>query len=111
MFSRSQFNKRLSLSGTEMKMCLVLWDRFIRVQWFIYIDQQMVVTCVWPVDAGWRNTHARETKLHPKRIGDGVTVLRADDVDNGIRRGSDLSQRDGKAADYQGDKKLGPTEN
>ena len=30
---------------------------------------------------------------------------------NGIRRRSGLSQRDGKAADYQGDKKLGPTEN
>ena len=78
MFSRSQFNKRLSLSGTKMKMCLVLWDRFIRVQWFIYIDQQMVVTCVWPVDAGWRNAHARETKQHLKRIGDSVSIFWAD---------------------------------
>ena len=32
MFSGGQFNKRLSLSGTEMKMFLILWDRFIRVQ-------------------------------------------------------------------------------
>ena len=47
MFTRRQFNKRLSLSGTEMKMCLVLWDRLIRVQWFIRIDQQMVVTGIW----------------------------------------------------------------
>jgi hypothetical protein len=35
------------LSGTEMKMCLVLWDRLIRVQWFIRINQQMVVTGIW----------------------------------------------------------------
>ena len=65
MFSRRQFNKRLSFSGAEMKMVLVLWDRFILVQFLNYIDQQMLVTCVWRVDAGGRNTHARETKLHP----------------------------------------------
>jgi hypothetical protein len=27
VFSRRQFNKRLGLSGAEMKMFLVLWDR------------------------------------------------------------------------------------
>ena len=106
MFARRQFNKRLSLSGTEMKMCLVLWDWLVRVQWFIYVDQQMVVTCVWLVDAGRRNSHARETKLHPEGIGDGVTILRADDIDRGIGRSGGLSQSDGKAADYQDDKKL-----
>ena len=92
-----------------MKMVLVLWDRFIWVQFLIYIDQQMLVTCVWRVDAGGRNTHARETKLHPKRTGDGVTVLRADDIDKGIGRASGLSQCNGKAADYQDDKEPNPT--
>ena len=32
VFSRRQFNTRLGLSGAEMKMFLVLWDRFIRIQ-------------------------------------------------------------------------------
>jgi len=109
VLSRRQFNKRLSLSGTEMKMILVLWDRFIRVQCLIYIDHQMVVTCVWRVDAGGRDAHARETKLHPKRTSDGITVLRADDIDKGIRRASGLSRRNGKAADYKDDKELDPT--
>src|SRR5271166_1932232 len=71
----------------------------------------MVVTCVWRVDAGGCNTHARETKLHPKRTGDGVTVLRVDDIDKGIRRASGLSRRDAKAADYEDDKELDPTAN
>ena len=39
----------------------------------------MVVTCVWLVDAGRRDSHARETKLHPEGIGDGVTIFWTDD--------------------------------
>ena len=59
------------------------------------------------VDTGRRNPHAGQTKLHLKRIGDGVAILRADDIDRGIGRGSGLSQRDAKASDYQDDEKLG----
>src|SRR6516164_3485405 len=71
----------------------------------------MMVTCVCRVDAGGRNTHARETKLHPKRTGDGVTVLRADDVDKGVRRASGLSRCDGEAAECQDEKEFDPTAN
>ena len=45
----------------------------------------MVVTCVWLVDAGRRDSHARETKLHPEGIGDGVTIFWTDDIHRGIR--------------------------
>ena len=107
MLARWQFNNRLSLTSAEMKMSLVLWDRLVRVEGVIYVDQQMVVTSVRFVDTGRRNPHAGETKLHLKRIGDGVAILRADDIDRGIGRGSGLCQRDAKATDYQDDEKLG----
>jgi hypothetical protein len=55
------------------------------------------------VDTGGRNTHAREAKLHPERTDDGITVLRADDLDPGVRRASGLSRRNAEAADYQDD--------
>src|SRR5579863_9873235 len=66
----------------------------------------MVVARVWALDAGWRYTHAREAKLDPKRTGDGVTVLGADDVDQGIRRAGGLSQCNSQAADHQDDAEL-----
>jgi hypothetical protein len=46
----------------------------------------MMVTGVRFVDTGRRNPHAGETKLHLKRIGDGVAILRADDIDRGVGR-------------------------
>src|ERR1700688_1230169 len=91
VLARSQFNVRLSLAGAEMKMSLVLWDRLARIERFVHVNQQMVVTCVRLVDAGPRNPPARQTELHLERIGDGITVLRADDIHGGIGRGSGLS--------------------
>ena len=38
MLAWRQFNERLSLSCTEMKMCFVLWDWLVRIQRFIYVD-------------------------------------------------------------------------
>src|SRR5271169_1731230 len=110
MLARWQFNKRLSLTSAEMKMSLILWDWLVRVEGVICVDQQMMVTGVRFVDTGRRNPHAGETKLHLKRIGDGVAILRADDIDRGVGRGSVLCQRDAKATDCQDDEKLGPTE-
>ena len=71
----------------------------------------MVVARVWRLDAGGRYAHAREAKLDPKRTGDGVTVLGADDVDQGIRRAGGLSQCNGEAADHQDDEELDPAAN
>ena len=38
VFAWRQFNKRFSLSCTEMKMCFVLWDWLVQVKRFIYVD-------------------------------------------------------------------------
>jgi hypothetical protein len=46
-----------------------------------------------------------------KGLTTGITVLRADDLDPGVRRASGLSRRNAEAADYQDDEKLHPTAN
>ena len=91
MLAQWQFNNRLSLSSAEMKMSPILWDWLVRVEGVICVDQQMMVTGVRFVDTGRRNPHAGETKLHLKRIGDGVAILRADDIDRGVGRGISAS--------------------
>src|SRR6185437_15109146 len=53
----------------------------------------MVVTGFRPVNAGWCNTHARETKQDLKRIGDSVSVRWTYDIYRGIRRSGGLSKR------------------
>src|SRR5271168_5312723 len=85
VFSGRQFNKRLGLPGAEMKMLLVLRDRFIRVERLISVDQEMVVAGVRRLDSRGRDAHAREAELHPERTGDDIAVLRADDINHGTR--------------------------
>ena len=62
------------------------------------------------VDTGGRNPCQRG-QTDPERTDDGITVLRADDLDPGVRRASGLSRRNAEAADYQDDEKLHPTAN
>ena len=47
VFAGWQFNTRFGLPGAEMKMLFVLWDRLVWVKWFVYVDQQMMMTAVW----------------------------------------------------------------
>jgi hypothetical protein len=70
----------------------------------------MMVTRVRFVHTGRRNPHAGQAELHLERIGDGIAILRANDIDRGIGRGRGLSQRHAKAGDYQDDEKRGPAE-
>ncbi len=70
----------------------------------------MVVTRVSRADARAQHPCQRD-QTAPHRTGDGVTVVRADDMDNGIRRAGGLSLRNGEAADCQDDQELEPTAN
>jgi hypothetical protein len=88
VFSGRQFNKRLGLPGAEMKMLLVLRDRFIRVQRLIGVDQEMVVAGVRRLDSRGRDAHAREAELHPERTGDDIAVLRANATPAAASRGN-----------------------
>jgi len=41
-----QLEACLGLACSEMKMGFVLWDRFVRIKWFVHVDQQMMMAAV-----------------------------------------------------------------
>jgi hypothetical protein len=79
-----QFNMRLSLSGAEMKMCLVLGNRFVWVKRFVYVDQQMVVTAVWGVATRLGDAHVAKAKAAPKGALYSRAVSRPDNIEKGV---------------------------
>ena len=79
-----QFNTCFSLPGTEMKMCLVLWDRLVWVDRFIYVDQQMMMTAVWGSAARLGNTHVAKAKPAPKRTFHSRAIRRPNNIEKGV---------------------------
>jgi hypothetical protein len=90
-----QFNMSLSLPGAEMKMCLVLGNRFVWVKRFVYVDQQMVVTAVWGIAARLGDAHVSKAKPAPKRTFYRGAVGRPNNVEKSVSgRVRSLSVRD-----------------
>ena len=79
-----QFNTCLSLPRAEVKMCLVLWDRLVWVKWFIYVDQQMMMTAVWGITARLGNTHVAKAKPAPKRTFHSRAIRRPNNIEKGV---------------------------
>ena len=79
-----QFNTRLSLPRTEVKMGLVLRNGLVWVNWFVYVDQQMMMTTVWGVAACLGNTHVAKAKPAPKRTFHSRAVKRPNNVEKGV---------------------------
>ena len=52
-----KFNSGLGLARSKMKMRLVLWNRLIGIDWFIHIDQQMVMAAVLEIIARMSYAH------------------------------------------------------
>src|SRR5271166_525022 len=84
VLSGRQFNTCLSLPRAEVKMFLVLWDRLVRVKWFVYVDQQMMMTAVWGITARLGNTHVAKAKPAPKRTFYSRAIRRPNNVDKGV---------------------------
>ena len=79
-----QVNSRLSLPRAEMKMCLVLGDGLVWVNWVVHIDQQMMMTAVWGVAARLGDAHAAKAKPAPKGAFYSRAVSRPNNVNNGV---------------------------
>ena len=79
-----QFNTCLSLPGAEMKMCLVLWDRLVWVERFIYVDQQMMMTAVGGVAARLGDAHVAKAKPAPKRTFHSRAIRRPNNIEKGV---------------------------
>ena len=57
-----QFDTGLGLARAEMNMVLVLWNRLVRIQRFVHIDQQMMMTAVLKIVAGVGDAHSAQTE-------------------------------------------------
>src|SRR5436190_2074066 len=75
-----------------MKMGLVLWDRFVRIEWFVHVNQQMMMAAVLKIVACMRDAHVAQDEATPKSAFDDRAVLRPNEIQNRIlRRGHSMS--------------------
>src|SRR5437660_298414 len=87
-----QLDTCLGLACSEMKMGLVLWDRFVRIEWFVHVNQQMMMAAVLKIVACVRDTHVAQAEATPKSAFDHGAVLRPNEIQNRILcRGLSLS--------------------
>src|SRR6266550_4012086 len=86
VLSRRQVEERLGLAATEMQMLLVVRDRLVGIYWFLRVDQQVMMTGVGEIMLGGSNPHVAQTEATPERAFHGGTVLRQDDVKQGVLR-------------------------
>src|ERR1700688_2673091 len=84
VLARSQFNVRLSLAGAEMKMSLVLWDRLVRIERFVHVNQQMVVATIGSITTRLGDPHIAKTETTPERPFESRTIWRPDNVKESV---------------------------
>jgi hypothetical protein len=80
----------LSLSRPEMNVLLISWDRLIRLNRLIIIDQEMVVAGVRRFVAGMSDTHVAQPEPNGETAPDPLSVAWIDDVEGGVCRGRRL---------------------
>ena len=84
VFSGRQLDTCLGLTRSEMKMGLVLRYRFVGIEWFIHINQQMMMAAVLVMIAGMRNAHVAQTKAAPESAFNGGAVLRPHEMEKSV---------------------------
>ena len=84
MFSGWKFDARFGLARSKMKMCLVLRNRFVGIERFIHINQQMVMAAVWVTIARMSDAHVAQTEAAPKSAFDRGAVLRPHEIQKRI---------------------------
>src|SRR6267143_1112350 len=94
MFSRWKFDTCLGLARAKMKMRLVLCNRFVGIERFGHINQQMMMAAVLEIVARVGDTHVAQAEATPESALDRSAVLRPHEIQNGIFwRGLSLSPR------------------
>ena len=79
-----KFYSRFGLARAKMKVRFVLRNRFLGIERFIHVYQQMVMAAVRVIVAGVRNAHVAQTKAAPESAFDGGAVLRPYEIEKGI---------------------------
>src|SRR3981189_2654131 len=86
MLAGWKFDARLSLAGSKMEVRLVLRNRFVGIEWFTHIDQQMVMAAVFEIIACMSYPHVAQAKAAPESALDRGGVLRPHEIQKGILR-------------------------
>ena len=86
VFPWRQFNTCLRLSAPEMKMFFVLRNCIVRIERFIHVYQQMVMTGVWKIVPRMGYAHIAQTKAAPKSSFNNRAILRPYEVQISIIR-------------------------
>ena len=79
-----KFYSRFRLARAKMKVRFVLRNRFLGIERFIHVYQQMVMAAVRVIVAGVRNAHVAQTEAAPESAFDGGAVLRPYEIEKGI---------------------------
>ena len=99
VLTRRQRHNGFGLPAAEMDVLGVGGDRLLQ---FLgrerRVDDEMVMAGLGLLDASRRYPHAGQAKLDLEGAGDGVAILRTDDVDGSAGRGGGLTQRHGRNA-------------
>ena len=84
MSAGRQLDACLGLARAKMKMRLVLCNRFVGVEWFIHINQQMMMAAVLKIVARVGDTHVPQTETTPEPSSNRCAVLRPNEIQNRI---------------------------
>src|SRR3981081_2921069 len=84
VFAARELDSCLGLTRSEMKMGFVLWDRFVGIERFIHVNQQMMVAGVLKVIARMGYAHVAEAEAAPESAFDRCAVLRPHEIEKGI---------------------------
>jgi hypothetical protein len=76
VFPWRQFDACLRLPSPEMKMFFVLRNCIVRIERFIHVYQQMVMTGVWKTEAAPKTSFNNRAILRPYKVKIGI--VRAD---------------------------------
>src|ERR1019366_7322942 len=84
VFAGRQLDTCLGLTRSEMKMGLVLWDRLVEIERFIYINLEMRMGGVLKIIARRGDNHVRQTETTPDPASNRCAVLRPNEIQNRV---------------------------
>ena len=84
MLAGRQFDTCLGLTRSKMKMGFILRDRFVGIERFVDVNEQVMVSAVLKVVTGMGYAHVAQAETAPKPAFDCRAVLRPYEIKQAI---------------------------
>jgi hypothetical protein len=85
MLTRWELKAGLSLSCAKVNVLFIGWDRFVRLNRLVYIDQEMVMAGVRRSVARMCDAHVAQPEPNREAASDPLSVARIDNVEGRVR--------------------------